>query len=62
MTPSTSETIPRGKNTKPGPRVLRSYWRDLRAAADAGDIPAKAILIALAEGRPLLASVSKAGE
>lgn len=56
MSIPTPVTNSRGKQAKPDAAALRDYWRDLRAAAEAGDLGAKAILIALAEGRPLIAA------
>lgn len=41
------------KNIRPSVATLKSYWLDLRAAADQGDCMAKALLIALSEGRLL---------
>lgn len=54
----TTATQSRGKQAKPDAAALRNYWRELRAAAEAGDLSAKALLIALAEGRPLIAAHS----
>lgn len=45
---------PRGKQARPTREELASYYSLLRAKAGEGDIQASALLIALAERRPLL--------
>lgn len=43
----------RGRQCRPTRRELEAAWVRLRAAADQGDIQATALLVALAENRPL---------
>ncbi|WP_153438008.1 hypothetical protein [Pseudomonas helleri] len=51
---STPQRVPGQKSIRPSVATVRSYWLDLRTAADAGDHLAKALLIALSEGRLLV--------
>lgn len=51
---STPQRTPGKKNIRPSVATLRGYWLDLRAAAESGDYLAKALLIALSEGRLLV--------
>lgn len=48
-----TERSNRGMRARPGHEYLRRYWFALRAKADAGDPLALALVIALAEGRPI---------
>jgi hypothetical protein len=49
-------TKPRGPQAKATRADIDKAWQRLRAAADTGDLQASAMLIALAERRPLLPS------
>ena len=51
---STPQRTPKRKSIRPSVAIVRGYWLDLRTAADAGDHLAKALLIALSEGRLLV--------
>jgi hypothetical protein len=44
----------RGRQAKPTRSEISAYYERLRAAADKGDVQASALLIALAENRPVL--------
>jgi len=46
---------PRGKQARPTREELTAYYSLLRSKAGEGDVQASALLIALAERRPLLA-------
>lgn len=48
-------TKPRGPQAKPTRAELTAAWNQLRAAAGQGDIQASALLIALAENKPVIA-------
>lgn len=43
----------RGHQTKPTLSEVKAAWGRLRSAADAGDIQAAALLVALVESKPL---------
>ncbi len=43
----------RGRQAKPTRAEIASAWQRIRAAAEAGDLLASALLIALGEGKPL---------
>lgn len=47
----------RGRQCRPTRRELEAAWVRLRAAADQGDIQATALLVALAENKPLLSAL-----
>jgi len=47
----------RHKHAVPGRAELRRHWFALRAKADAGDTLALALVISLAEGRPIAATL-----
>lgn len=47
-------TIQRGRQHKPTRAEVSAYYERLRAAANRGDVQASALLIALAENRPVL--------
>lgn len=49
-----STTKARGPQLKATRSDIEKAWQRLRAAADTGDLQASALLIALAENRPLL--------
>lgn len=52
-----STTIkPRGHQAKPTRAEVKAAWGRLRAAADQGSVQASALLIALVENRPLIAT------
>ncbi|MBX9405381.1 hypothetical protein K5E40_06775 [Pseudomonas baetica] len=51
---STPQRVLGQKSIRPSVATVRSYWLDLRTAADNGDYLAKALLIALSEGRLLV--------
>ena len=51
----TATTKPRGRQQKPTVSEVAAYYDRLRSAADQGNVQATALLIALAEKRPLLA-------
>ena len=44
---------PRGRQAKPTRHEVAAAWDRLRSAADGGDLQANALLIALAESKPL---------
>ncbi|RXU25525.1 hypothetical protein SAMN05444503_1177 [Pseudomonas sp. BS3767] len=45
---------PRGRNHKATSSDIEKAWRRIRDAADAGNLEASALLIALADKRPLI--------
>ena len=47
-------TKPRGRNHKATSSDIEKAWRRIRDAADAGNLEASALLIALAEKRPFI--------
>lgn len=50
-----SVAIPtRGRQARPTRAEIASAWQRIRAAAEAGDLQASALLIALGEGKPLM--------
>lgn len=52
-----STTIkPRGHQAKPTRAEVKAAWERLRTAADQGSVQASALLIALVENRPLIAT------
>ncbi|WDH33910.1 hypothetical protein [Pseudomonas chlororaphis] len=54
-----STTIkPRGHQAKPTRAEVKAAWERLRAAAEQGSVQASALLIALAENRPLHVSAA----
>ncbi|MFN3770375.1 MAG: hypothetical protein ACK4TD_18585 [Ectopseudomonas guguanensis] len=50
------QTKTRGHQIRPTKAEVNSAWVRLRTAADQGDIQAAALLVALAENRPLLSA------
>ena len=50
------QTKARGNQTRPTKSEVANAWVRLRTAADQGDIQAAALLVALAENRPLLSA------
>mgnify|MGYP003608012491 CR=1 FL=1 len=51
---------PRGRQAKPTRNEVAAAWDRLRAAADAGDLQASAMLIALVESKPLTPVLERA--
>jgi hypothetical protein len=49
-----THTKPRGLQAKPTRSEVSAAWGRLRSAADQGSVQANALLIALAENRPLI--------
>jgi hypothetical protein len=49
-------TKPRGHPAKPTRAEVKAAWGRLRTAADQGSVQANALLIALVENRPLIAT------
>ncbi|MBI6611597.1 hypothetical protein YA0729_02450 [Pseudomonas simiae] len=47
---------PRGQQAKPTRAEVKAAWERLRTAADQGSVQASALLIALVENRPLIAT------
>lgn len=47
-------TKPRGPQAKPTRAELTAAWNRLRTAADQGSVQASALLIALAENKPVI--------
>ncbi|MCQ3001421.1 hypothetical protein NLO98_16855 [Pseudomonas syringae] len=45
---------PRGPQAKPTKAELNSAWARIRSAADKGSVEASALLIALAENKPVI--------
>lgn len=51
---------PRGRQAKPTRNEVSAAWDRIRAAADSGDLQASALLIALAESKPLVPVLERA--
>lgn len=51
----------RGRQAKPTKAEVSAAWSQIRVAADAGDLQAAAILVALAESKPLFSVADVAG-
>jgi hypothetical protein len=49
-----THTKPRGLQAKPTRSEVSAAWGRLRSAANSGDLQAAALLVALAENKPLL--------
>ncbi len=51
---------PRGRQARPTRNEVSAAWDRIRTAADSGDLQASALLIALAESKPLVPVLERA--